>query len=105
MTQNVNFGPSFQLGGNSYGDIRIQHYQYYQKLCSPHKKSEIRGFAGRANLDGYTNPDPTPHTPMTHPHQAAPAPTHIGNRDNTRTQTITTRSCLASKKCFRFFFH
>ena len=51
MTQNSNINPSFQLGGNSYGHIRFQHYQYYQKLCSPHKKSEIRGFAGRATLE------------------------------------------------------
>ena len=50
MTQNSNINPSFQLGGNSYGHIRFQHYQYYQKLCSPHKKSEIRGFAGRASV-------------------------------------------------------
>ena len=49
MTQNSNINPSFQLGGNSYGHIRFQHYRYYQKLCSPHKKSEIRGYAGRSN--------------------------------------------------------
>ena len=51
MTQNGNINPSFQLLGNSYGHIRFQHYQYYQKLCSPYIKSEIRGYAGRSNQE------------------------------------------------------
>ena len=50
MTQNGNINPLFHLGGNFYGHIRIQHYQYYQKLCITKKKSEICGYAGRATV-------------------------------------------------------
>ena len=36
MTQNGNINPLFHLGGNFYGHIRIQHYQYHQKLRIPY---------------------------------------------------------------------